>query len=779
MSIDPNNLSGTAHLTFDDEFNNLSLWNGSSGTWATTYWYQDPTTSNGSSLPSNGEQEWYINSNYGPTAGVTPWTVNNGVLTITATPTPSWLSSQVNNYSYISGELNSYHSFSQTYGYFEMRAELPAGQGFWPAFWLMPMDGSWPPELDIMEALGQNPTELVTTSHSAYAGMESLWTQVPDMTAGYHTYGVDWEPDYITWYFDGKAVYQIATPADMNKPMYIIANLAVGGNWPGPANGYSSAQFEIDYIRAYASGAAAGVTPPGGSGSGASGSGASGSGSSGSGSSGGGGSTSSGSSSGDVIWQNWAQVTDGYYAAPSGITNIVLSGWNQSIQGNNQGDTFYSNNAQNWLVGGTGNDIFYLGRGGDYAASGGGTDTFIFQQVPWTAGHISGFGGQDILDLAFLHAYGYGGTNPIADGRVALVSDGQGGTQVWVDLDGLSGVSGTWLVTTLDGISPANLAWQNGHLVDPPAGTAPSGGGSTTAPSGGSGAAPSAGGQTFWSDNNGDHWVGTSGNDVFNMGRGGDWVTGGGGNDTFKFAAVPWAGGHITDFGTGDALDLSAMFAAYGYAGSNPLADGHLAFASDGAGGTQVWVDLDGLPYGSGGTWLGTTLDHVAPSSLSYSNGVITEGAGSGSSGSASSGSTGGSTSGTTGQTFWSDNNGDYQVGTAGNDVFNLGRGGDYVTGGGGNDTFNFAQIPWARAVITDFHSGDAIDLSGMFASVGYSTSDPVADGRLWLGSDGAGGTQIWFNANGLTNASGQWQLLDLNHVAPSSLHVSGAFITG
>src|SRR6185312_10558373 len=292
-------------------------------------------------------------------------------------------------------------------------------------------------------------------------------------------------------------VYQIATPADMNKPMYIIANLAVGGNWPGSADGYSSAQFNVDYIRAYASGAAAGV------GSGGSGSG--GSASSGSTSTG---SSSTGSSSGDVVWQNWAQVTDGYYAAPSGITDIVLSGWNQSIQGNNQGDTFYSSNAQNYLVGGAGNDTFYLGRGGDNAVSGGGTDTFVFQQVPWTGGHISGFGGQDVIDLAFLQTYGYWGSNPIADGRLALVSDGSGGSQVWVDLDGLQGVSGTWLVTTLDGVSPSNVTWQNGHLVDPPAGSAPSsgGGGSTSTSSGGSSAMPSGGGQTFWADNSGD-WL--------------------------------------------------------------------------------------------------------------------------------------------------------------------------------------------------------------------------------------------------------------------------------
>jgi beta-glucanase (GH16 family) len=263
VSIDPNNLGATAHLTFDDEFSNLSLWNGSSGTWSTTFWYQD-VNGNGGTLASNGEQEWYINANYGPTSSVKPWTDSNGVLTITASPTPSWLASQVNSYSYISGELNTYHSFSQTYGYFEMRAQLAKGQGFWPAFWLMPENGSWPPELDVAETLGQNPSGLITTVHSQAGGSywkDGLWTAVPDTSAGYHTYGVDWEPDYITWYFDGQAVHKTATPADLNVPMYMIANLAAGGYWPGSTDGVSSAQMNIDYIRAYASGAGT-STPP-------------------------------------------------------------------------------------------------------------------------------------------------------------------------------------------------------------------------------------------------------------------------------------------------------------------------------------------------------------------------------------------------------------------------------------------------------------------------------------------------------------------------------------
>ena len=67
MAIDPKNLVGTATLTFDDEFNSFSSWNGSSGTWATSPWY---APANGTTMPDNGDQEWYINANYAPTASV-------------------------------------------------------------------------------------------------------------------------------------------------------------------------------------------------------------------------------------------------------------------------------------------------------------------------------------------------------------------------------------------------------------------------------------------------------------------------------------------------------------------------------------------------------------------------------------------------------------------------------------------------------------------------------------------------------------------------------------
>ncbi|HEY4031784.1 MAG TPA: family 16 glycosylhydrolase [Caulobacteraceae bacterium] len=732
-------MQGTAHVTFDDEFNSLSLWNGTSGTWETTFWYEDPLSSNGGTLAGNGEQEWYINSNYGPTSSVKPWTVANGVLTLTAAPATSTISSLINGYSYTSGEINSYHSFSQTYGYFEMRAQLPSGQGFWPAFWLMPENGAWPPELDIMEVLGNNTSVLYNTVHSAIGGHTITGdggVTVADMSTGYHTYGVDWEPDYITFYFDGQEVYQTATPADMNSPMYIIANLAAGGYWPGSVNAGSVGKMNIDYIRAYASGAAAGATSTGAATS----------------------TSTPGASS--------ASTTAASTPAASSSTSSNASG----------GQTFTSDNNGDHWTGTSGADTFNLGRGGDVVSGNGGNDTFKFSEVPWTGGHITDFNAGDVLDLSGMFSrYGYSGSNPLSDGHLKFVSNGAGGTQVWFDMDGLSAGSGTWLVTTLDNVSPSSLSIANGLITEGAAASSAAGASSTSTPasstsassSSTSSAPASTGGKTFTSDNNGDHWTGTAGNDTFNLGRGGDVVTGNGGNDTFKFSEAPWAGGHITDFNAGDVLDVSAMLQRYG------LDSSHIKMVSDGSDGTQVWFDA-----GSSGNWLLDTLDHVAPSTVSISSsGLITEGGSSSSAGGGSASSTSPSTSSsstTAGKTFTSDNSGDHWTGTAGNDTFNLGRGGDVVTGAGGNDTFVQHETPWTAGHITDFSSGDTLDLSGMLATDGYKSGDAVAQGYLKVTADSAGEAQIW------SHLSGQWWLADtLDHVAPSSLHINGAFITG
>src|ERR1700745_421736 len=119
----PLNLTGYK-LTYDDEFNSFTSSPDGSKGYQTTFYF------GGRSLPSNGEHEFYSDSS----VGTNPFSVQNGALDITAKPgVPA---------GYTSGRTTPEGSFSQTYGYFEMRAELPQGQGFWPAFWLLSADKS-------------------------------------------------------------------------------------------------------------------------------------------------------------------------------------------------------------------------------------------------------------------------------------------------------------------------------------------------------------------------------------------------------------------------------------------------------------------------------------------------------------------------------------------------------------------------------------------------------------------------------------------------------------
>ena len=239
------------NLVFDDEFNSLNLNSASNpkGTWDTTYAW------GGRTLSSNGEQQLYIDPGYN-NLGVSPFSVQNGILTISAQPASAAVKAADGNLPYTSGMLTTNDSFSQTYGYFEMKAQLPGGKGLWPEFWLLNTDGKWPPEIDVMEMLGNQPTTDYTTLHTG-TGNTSLGkaNTVADTTTGSHTYGVDWEPTTTTFYFDGQAQFSAPTPADMHSPMYMLANLAVGGSWPGSPDGSTKfpADMNIDYIRAYAS----------------------------------------------------------------------------------------------------------------------------------------------------------------------------------------------------------------------------------------------------------------------------------------------------------------------------------------------------------------------------------------------------------------------------------------------------------------------------------------------------------------------------------------------
>lgn len=238
-------------LVFDETFDTLDF-----SRWASVPIVND-AAGNGSSLPGNSERQWYINHRYSPTQGVKPWRVENGELVITASRTPETIRQIIGydpklfpgmpaefllgRYNYVSGRLSTHNSFSQLYGYFEAEIKCPKGQGLWPAFWLLPADMAWPPEIDVLEVLGHDPLTAYQTVHwndppvpEDKGGVHKSDHVAPKIdTTQWHRYGVRWAPDFVVFFIDGVETGRFPTPLHLKtKPMYMILNLAVGGSWP-------------------------------------------------------------------------------------------------------------------------------------------------------------------------------------------------------------------------------------------------------------------------------------------------------------------------------------------------------------------------------------------------------------------------------------------------------------------------------------------------------------------------------------------------------------------
>jgi len=155
---------------------------------------------------------------------------------------------------YASGMMVTMGKFDQKYGYFEIRCKIPKGKGYWPAFWLLPYN-KWPPEIDILEILGDNPFKVYMTNHwgtsAAHQSKGGNYTG-PDFSAGYHEFGAAWDSLRITWYVDGIQRFQ-SDSGIPHEPFFILANLAIGGSWPGApdTNTVFPQNFDIDWIRVW------------------------------------------------------------------------------------------------------------------------------------------------------------------------------------------------------------------------------------------------------------------------------------------------------------------------------------------------------------------------------------------------------------------------------------------------------------------------------------------------------------------------------------------------
>ncbi len=171
---------------------------------------------------------------------------------------------------YTSGRLKTEGRFSQRYGRFEARIQIPSGKGIWPAFWILGDDFStagWPAcgEIDIMENVGSEPAIIRGSMHGpGYSGPNALSTAFTLPTGrfsdGFHIFAIEWEPQVIRFFVDDK-LYATKTPTDLpagkrwvhDHPFFILLSLAVGGSFPGsPDNSTVLPQrMLVDYVRVY------------------------------------------------------------------------------------------------------------------------------------------------------------------------------------------------------------------------------------------------------------------------------------------------------------------------------------------------------------------------------------------------------------------------------------------------------------------------------------------------------------------------------------------------
>ncbi len=174
---------------------------------------------------------------------------------------------------YTSARLQSRFKQDFQYGRIEARIKVPATQGIWPAFWMLPTDwvyGGWAAsgEIDVMETIN-NATEAHGTIHygggwpdNTFSGGSTSIGQ--SLGNAFHVYAIEWEPDQIRWFFDGNHYHTetsqtwfsdaSADPqAPFNQQFHMLLNVAVGGNWPGYPNGSSvfPQEMQVDYVRVY------------------------------------------------------------------------------------------------------------------------------------------------------------------------------------------------------------------------------------------------------------------------------------------------------------------------------------------------------------------------------------------------------------------------------------------------------------------------------------------------------------------------------------------------
>ena len=194
-------------------------------------------------------------------------TVNRGVLHISALSYDQIDPADGYDYPFLSGRVQTRDSF--LYGRFDVSLKVPIGNGLWPSVWLRTPERRGPlaGEIDIFNGFGSH-TDGFTSSVATWARNRVVSFQCvivenykantsctrvgnPQKTRvnyakSYHTFGVDWHADHVTWFVDGKP-YWTVTKDVPHVPMVLVMDLAVGGTQDGLAPGPMHQRFPADF----------------------------------------------------------------------------------------------------------------------------------------------------------------------------------------------------------------------------------------------------------------------------------------------------------------------------------------------------------------------------------------------------------------------------------------------------------------------------------------------------------------------------------------------------
>lgn len=228
--VQPNPITKPGYnLIFQEEFNDDKF---DPTRWNTQYWW---------GRVNGQELQYYVED---------ALSVNAGKLTIQAQR------QKQSGKNYTSGVITSLDKFSFQYGYVEVYAKVPKGRGLWPAFWLLSTTRNDRSEIDIFEIIGHEPNTVYMTTHFITDNGTPTFAQGKhrgvDYSNGFHIFAVEWTETDIIWSIDGIERHRESTNIP-HEPLYLLANLAVGGKWPGNPDGKTifPADYQIDYIRVY------------------------------------------------------------------------------------------------------------------------------------------------------------------------------------------------------------------------------------------------------------------------------------------------------------------------------------------------------------------------------------------------------------------------------------------------------------------------------------------------------------------------------------------------